>query len=354
MKQYLYLPKNFDKIIQIVAGKDYLLNPFNTTPEDIYNPAGYILNNRKNITYKLIIDNNILSHLLSAARSSKPNPNYRNAIALLSFCQYSEILIEPSLAIYEKINYDQNRIDDAINELKLFYKIDDNPYTDSLISYAIGDQNFIKINEKEKTNKSIENFKNWFNEFKILKNWKTFYLTILKIVEIEIYLQKDKEKFEELLKWMYEDFILAVIPVTYALLLFSSQRIPGMFKFKTDSSSIQKKKQVINMTWDIYIIDEYFRSLNKRTNNEEILFASEDNLVKKILIMTLEHSISNDYDVFLKHLPLSSVSMIDSYKNFHTRSGIRLSKDPNFEIESIRDQYIMQLEKKLDLFANVV
>ncbi|TGK67392.1 hypothetical protein [Leptospira kanakyensis] len=355
MIRFINYPKNFEKIISIVANKDYFINSFNTTPENIYDPGGYIVNTQENkVTYKLIIDNNILSHILSAYKNSKPNINYRNAIALISFCQFSEILIESNIAVYEKIDYDQKRIEEAIADLKLFYRIDDTPYTDSLIAYAIGEQDFIRINDKELRNDSIDHFREWFKEFTALKNWKIFYLSILKITEIEISHMKDESKFSTLLNWMYEKFIFTEIPTVFAIILFSSRRIRGMFKYKSTDNYKLKKKQITNMTWDIFMIDHYFRILNKKRTDEEIMIATEDQLVKSILKIVLEHSQTKDYNILLKYLPSSSEKMIKTYENFSKKTGHRLCNSKNFDLEKTRDEYIHELELKLGLFANVV
>ncbi|TGL55700.1 hypothetical protein EHQ58_18435 [Leptospira ognonensis] len=164
----LNYPKNFERIIKIVREKDYLIHPYKTNISNIYNPSNYFENIRfLKITYKLILDRNIFSYIISSIKSKEPNINLRNAIALISFCQFSEILIEPSLAIYEKINYDKNHITDALEELRIFRSIDNSPNPESLIAYACGFKNNFQTQKMERQDISIED---WFSKYDKLTN----------------------------------------------------------------------------------------------------------------------------------------------------------------------------------------
>jgi hypothetical protein len=56
-----------------------------------------------------------------------------------------------------------------------------------------------------------------------------------------------------------------------------------MIKYKTNDSKKQKLQQLRNMTWDLFIMNHYFRIWQNKKENEEILMASDDKVLNGLL-----------------------------------------------------------------------
>ena len=139
------VPEEFKIIQDNLIKNDWIISSFEIEKADLYNPANYLYHKVSDgLTYKLYLDRNILSFILSAAKKKKSNKLYRAAISLIIFCQIAEILIEPNFAVYEKINYSSHNVDEAVSELMTFYDID-NTRTDILMNYVLNKEDPLKI-----------------------------------------------------------------------------------------------------------------------------------------------------------------------------------------------------------------
>jgi hypothetical protein len=132
-------PAYAQEIITRLIRKDWLVHCFDTENEyDIYNPAGYLKAAEfDGMEYTLRLDLNIYQYVLSAFRKSKKNDLHRDAIALMVFSRFSNIIVDPTLAIYEKLNYQKQCPDELIDDLVIFRRID-NSDMDDLAEFALG------------------------------------------------------------------------------------------------------------------------------------------------------------------------------------------------------------------------
>lgn len=282
MDQFIVqLPYGFKAIQDILLRKDWIITSYDTEPDELYNPGNYLYNKMKDdVVYKLYIDRNIFSFLISSVKKSKPRKIYREAIALITFCQVAEILIEPCFAVYEKINYIKNTADEAVDELILFRKVDDTS-NNILINYALSNVNSLKINTSDKDDKN-ELIK-LLTKYEWLTEWKSLYLIVLKLVYINCQDISTEFKANKFFNWMVEEFRLSLVSTVYAIFLFSSKRMKRMIKFKENDAKDKKKLQLKNMTWDLYYMNNYFREWQKKDMQEEFLFASDDKIIKEVL-----------------------------------------------------------------------
>ena len=173
-------PIEFTKIQEILIRKNWIVSAFDVDEKDLYNPANYVCNEKVEGTdYKLILDRNLFSFIISAARKPRPKQIYRDAIALIVFSQIANIMIDPNMSVYEKINLDRNNADEAVDELNIFYGID-NTNSDTLMDYAIGVSNAISpLPMKDFVSNDI---KNQLIKHKWLAEWKSLYLIALNLI----------------------------------------------------------------------------------------------------------------------------------------------------------------------------
>jgi hypothetical protein len=285
MNLYVHIPSEISKVIKRLIDRDWLVAPFKAQGEDLYNPAAYLYNIEiEKMNYKVYLDLNIFSYALASLK--KTTRDTRDAIALITFCQFCKIVFEPSLAIYEKINYRQEIPDSIINDLNLFRKIDSSqPY--SLVQYALGQADAFNLNTDDFVEDRIR-LKHELGKYKRLAEWDSMYLFVLKLVHLDKENNKEtKEKLFEFISWMHGEFRYSLVATVFAQYLFSPERKRNMLKYKSSDSRDNKKKQLNNMTWDLYIMNWFFRRWENKNINDEFLIASNDKILKEVLMAAI-------------------------------------------------------------------
>jgi len=100
------LPNGLDSVIERLILNQWIISPFDISQQDLYNPISYLVNSLDHgIRYYLIIDRNIFSFIISAYKKRNKKTQHRDAIGLIAFCHFSEIIVDVSMPVYEKINY---------------------------------------------------------------------------------------------------------------------------------------------------------------------------------------------------------------------------------------------------------
>ena len=119
MKSSMLVPVYYPKIVQIVRSADWLVHNFHSENVDIYNAVDYQHNLQvEGIKYQVVVDVNFLQYLLNMVKRPESNEFSRIAAAYLTFFQISDIQLDPTCAIYEKINYNGDRAEEAISNLE--------------------------------------------------------------------------------------------------------------------------------------------------------------------------------------------------------------------------------------------
>ena len=103
----------------------------------------------------------------------------------MAFCHLSEIELDPTYAVYEKINYrtDDEALKEILSDLELFHRIN-NTNNDSLISYALKKQN--TIIPYEKYDLDYNRLKNELTKYRRLTEWDSLYLIVLFIIHTSL------------------------------------------------------------------------------------------------------------------------------------------------------------------------
>jgi hypothetical protein len=340
----IHCPADFERIIESLRERSWIITPFDVGEDELYNPAEYVYNEKVDgINYKLIVDRNLFSFILAAANKNNVKKIYRDAIALIAFCQIAGILIEPNMAVYEKIDYDRNNADEAVEELKLFYRID-NTRSEELLAYVSGTSK--KVSPVNLNNIDSQEIKLKLLEHEWLAEWKSLYLIVLHLVHISEQKINNKDKMESFISWMVQDFRLSLVSIVYAIFLFSSLRIRKMIKFKRTDSPQLRHKQLTNMTWDLFFANNFFRKWIGKKETEEYLLATDDKMVQELLKKAIYVQKKQDIAALSQYLHQNEISLLKQVLFKINNNADRVYKSEKWSLK-YRDELIIEKEKLL-------
>ena len=312
---YIWFPPYVLEIINSIKKRKWLIHNYDLeVHEDIYNPTNYIINRQdEGVTYNLLLDLNIYQFIINSVKKEQPKKIYRDAVALLAFCQFSDIEIDPSYAVYEKMNFNHSNLDEALQELELFKQID-NAENESLAKYALGCSDSIKLNTLQKIDR--EQKKQKLLKYRRFVNWDSLHLMLLKMISIniDVSIAPDK-KLESFLNWLISVLIMSFVIAVYAIVFFGKKPIKKMMKFKESRGPQERRKAVWNMTWDLYMMDQFFKKWKGKTPREEYLFASDDKAFRELLYLAIDARKKSNFAPLKPYCTDSGYAVVQSYYN---------------------------------------
>ncbi|PCC14031.1 hypothetical protein [Pseudoalteromonas sp. JB197] len=337
-------PSYTKQIIELLSKQDWFIHSFPLNKkEEIYNPAGFLHNFKKQHTeYTIHLDLNIYQYVLNAFKKSKNNNLHRSAIALVVFAKLTNVKFDPTIAIYEKLNYKNQCPDELIDDLILFRQID-NADIDLLALFSLGHTNNIELPYPEELERL--QLKAQLTKYQKLKKWDTLYVFVLKITELYFCENSlsNESKLESFWCWCHEEFLFSLVATCFAIKLFGMQSIPKLMKYSPKLTAEENKKHLTNMTWDLFLLDKFFEKWVNKTEQEQFIYASNDKPLKEVLKIAIEVQ-NNDKKVDLsKDLsgPLIN-SFLITLEKIMTQQGRRISIVTDFK--SFRDDIIDDYE----------
>jgi len=340
------IPGYMNDVSNLLSKREWVIHNFNVDNHlDLYCPRNYLYNSEfKNSKYTLVVDLNIYQFLLNAIKKQTPKTASKNAVALLVFCQISNIEIDPTYAVYEKVNYIESNVDDALNDLELFNNIN-NYKTEELAMYALGRSNSISVNRNLKID--YINKKEMLLRYRRLTNWDSFYLILLVIIDIRY----DKsipssKKLAKFLDWVIYEFRMSLVLIVYAIIFFGLKPIKRMMKFKEAQDVVERRKALFNMTWDIYIMDKFFEKWRAKTDYEEFMFASDDKAFREILCAAIRVQKELDFDCLKNYLTNPNFDLVNDFAKMDMSSLERVFESDDWTPE-YRQNLITKYEEKL-------
>jgi hypothetical protein len=326
----------------LLSEKQWLIHNFNCkNPMELYTPESYLYNKEMdNWKYILILDTNIYDFLLKSIKKS--NEKCRQAIALLIFCQLAEIEIDPALAVSERLRKDN--LNEVIQDVKLFYKLNNsNPAI--LADYALGKTKTIELLEIEF---DYDEIKNKLLSYKKPDELESLYLMILKITVIHID-KSIKMKLCYFIDWLIQDFRLGLPAVMYALFLFKKP-VSKMMKYKIGVSREENIKNINNMTWDLFIIRDFFKKWTEKKERTEFIFASDDNAFSEILNLAIQVQMNFSFEPCKSYFNLSEYEFdkLTVLINEKNRPKNRAYNSPDWGYD-YRKALILECEKILSI-----
>lgn len=200
---YTY-PKYLESIIKNLIDRDWVVHNFNLVNDsDVYNSYNYLYNKKINsVTYTIHLDLNIYQFILNAFKKSKPKQEFRDAIALVAFCQFAEIELDPTYAVYEKINYrsDDEVLDDILSDLELFHRIN-NINNSSVIDFALG--KIDTITPADSYVMDVPFIRSNLTKYRRLREWDSLYLIVLYIIYVSHIPNMSRlDKLKKVVEWL--------------------------------------------------------------------------------------------------------------------------------------------------------
>ena len=295
-------------MLRRLAECDWLVHNFGDDNHgNICNPAGYLYGQElEGASYRACVDLNVFQYVVNSVKKRALSEDYHNACSVLIFCRYANIDIDPALSLYEWINYGSGSIEEALDELVLFRALD-NSDPDTLAEYVIGNPNALRGLEMPEINRA--ELRQGLTRHKRLIDWDSIYV----LVSGAVVIFRDgnisaPRKLEAFLDWMIKDFRISLAVLVCAIRLFGSMPLSKIMKFKSRSSRVERKQALVNMTWDLFLIDHYFKSwTNPQKHWEEILF-TQDRVVKELLRMAICVQYAGTIDPLFKYLSERQVS----------------------------------------------
>lgn len=279
-----YYPDYLNIILSRIKEKEWLIHTFEIKDLDIiYNPSNYLSNNYDGISYTIKIDLNIFKYIVNAFKKDKIAENHKDAICFIIFCQLANINIEPQYAIYEKIkhSHQDHHLEEILSDLAIFQKIN-NTHPDILIRSLNNISPKSEIDQDHKINK--EKLKENLTKYNRLKEWDSMYLIILYLTYCHYQTSLSNfEKVQHFLELLVKEFRLCFVAYIFALIFFGKKPIKKMMKYKKTESLDKRSSAIVNMTWDLYFMNMFFRDYQNKKENQELLDASSDNALKKTL-----------------------------------------------------------------------
>lgn len=339
------VPENSKILVDKVIKRDWLVHNFKegkfSELEDFLNCA--YNKDCHGVNYTICLDLNVYQFILNSVKKNTKKPEYIDAIALVYLCQIMSIQLDPSIAIYEKLNYskDAEKLTDLTEELEIFEKIN-NTIDDQLHQYVFG--GLKQIYPTNEFNLNHESIKSNLTKCRRLTDWDSLYLFVQCITFNSLNkMRTRRENLKSVVEWMITDFRLSLVSIAYAVVYFGNRPLKRMMKFKITGSSEQKKKALTNMTWDLYALDKYFKDWTKRDENQECLYASNDKAFRDLLRICVEIQNIGDIELLGQFIDQSDLEYINEITSNPTVNFSR-----KYKSESWGPEYRQKLVEKFN------
>ncbi|MCG9736565.1 hypothetical protein L1D32_00070 [Shewanella insulae] len=341
---YTY-PSYLEDIIESLMERNWLVHNFdNVDDSEIYNFASYLYNKQVNaVTYTIYLDLNIYQFILNAFKKSQPKQEFRDAIALVVFCQFAEIELDPTYAVYEKINYrdDDQVLNEIVSDLELFHRIN-NINNSSMVEFALGRIDTIVPATTYVMNSNVT--KQNLTRYRRLREWDSLYLIVVYVIYISQQPNFNRlDKLTKVVEWMITEFRLSLVGITFAAIYFSEKPMKRMMKYKVSDDPCSKQRSAFNMTWDLYNLNRYFRMWTERVPEQEGIFASGDKVFNAVLRKSIKVQQSSCMDCFKDFLPHDVVSYLEKITLHPSENFNRVYDSPDWS-PSYRDELIRKYE----------
>lgn len=329
---YYKFPPYTLQIAEQVKSMDWFIHSFQlSNVEDVYNPAGYLYNAEFfKKEYTVYLDLNIYQYVISAFKKTKIKELHRNAIALIVFGHFTNIIFDPTLAIYEKLNYLKHCPDEVTEDLELFRKID-NADMDKLAEFALGVNDNLILPEGKYVNHDVT--KAQLTRYSRLKKWDSLYLMTLVIVKLYHFeVGNSEDKLKIFLTWCFEEFGYSLVAISLLISLVGNSPIPKLMKYKPEASLNDKKQSLYNMTWDLFLLDKFFEGWVKKPKEKEFIYASNDKPLKKVLELAISIQLQGTCNHLISLIPEAVISELNNipYK-MNTQTGRTMFSTNNFQ-----------------------
>lgn len=343
MSSSMFVPAYYPDIVEVLRSANWLMHNFNSEDVDIYNAVDYQHNRLVDgVEYQVLLDMNCLQYLLDLVKKSEPSELSRIAAAYLTFFRIADIQLDPTCAIYEKINYTGDRAEEAISILEQFRGID-NHAVDELAAYALGYEKRLFICPVVSGDR--ENLRDDLLKYRRITDWDSLYLCVLEVTSIAIDSTISwPNKLLAFVNWCIYEFRFSLAVVAYAAALFGRSPAKKMMKYKTKASPRQKQAALWNMTWDLYYVDRYMKSWVSKDARTEHLMLTADAGLKLTIQLAIKCQLAGGLEPLRPHIARELEVVEAAYSNRNAATRAYHSQDWT---SKYRSRLIRKYEAKL-------
>jgi hypothetical protein len=189
-------------VADILRNKDIFAPSFIETEFDVYDPLTYSRQKLHHRTETILLpDRNVVTRWLALLRGAPAELEHRVVAAVMAFSQCAGINIEPNIALYEAA---ANAGNEAANKELHWFRIADNLHPSLWADIALERTPNLQI-----LSENLPHIPAKYVNFEMpIRRWRRNYIIALKIAELELRGGKSEERMAELLRWMYEDFLI--------------------------------------------------------------------------------------------------------------------------------------------------
>lgn len=224
-----------------------------------------------------LFDQNVLNDVIELVRSAvdgdqRPcSERGRFGAALMAFLQAANILIEPSIAIHEKKEH-------ALRDLQLF-RCADNVDAELYARLAIGELHRLPAESLPE----LLPLETEHDFSKKITGRSVFRAALLKIACLELQPSEPTDKMAEFLRWSFEDFCIARIPILLACAYFCPGRQSPMITGLRSPDRNRALDKIENALWDVQLIDNWTKRVTKQKVERKLwLLCSRDRAVHNV------------------------------------------------------------------------
>ena len=229
--------------------------------EDPYEVSSYVPHQMMSgEEFCLLVDRNIVTRWVGAARGQSISNAHRNAAAIMLFAQCADLLIEPTLAFYEITS---TATPEEINsEIDAFYTAEEaDPI--AWADIALGKSHRLRLPPPE-----CRRPRKVFDLSVPLYKWRRCYILALKIAALQLEGGPPEDLMCSLLDWMFKDFLIGGPAIQLASYYFA----PGaprkkLLKRIQSADREQALRGIRNAAWDMTLISEWLRHVKLTIEN---------------------------------------------------------------------------------------
>ena len=112
-------------------------------------------------------------------------------------------------------------------------------------------------------------------------------------------------RFTKFVEWLVLEFRLSLPALAYSARLFGRTPLRKMMKFRPEDDAHRRKSAVFNMTWDLFLMNAFFRKWTSKEDKKETLFVSNDLALKEILRSAVAAQTSGTMESLGENLEMS-------------------------------------------------
>jgi hypothetical protein len=345
-------PKNWPSYAPQIMARleelDWLAHAFVMDEGDsTYNPEIYRHHfYHSESTYIVVLDTNIYQFILSAYKNENKLQVHRDAIALVVFCMFCNILVNPTIAVHEKVNFNGSYPESVIDDLVTFRKLDDADMN-KMAEFALGNTDTLPLSAISVDRAEI---KTKIDGNMALSRFNTFKLYILKIIDIHYQNKIPRaKKAQAFLDWCFSDFVYSTPATALAIYFFTGPTKAKIMKYQSTMIPQQKPAAVANMAWDLYYPAEFFREWGKNSKTIDYICCSDDKGLKNMLRFAIKIQGYCDNFISGDTFEPKEVELIKQHiSGSNTVLGREKNLDPN-TFQERKATLIAELEIKLGI-----